>query len=158
MPDKLTDKQVQSLLDAATPGPWEARHEPPGSRVFFRGAENPQTNTRDCLLLPGDARLIAAAPLALRDLQDARAERDEARRALEDFTKAFIASELALEKQLAEAKEQASDYRAHARALDEAVGCLEADLAEALRKGREANAEVERLTAECAALKDGFYD
>ncbi len=73
----MTDARIAylfTLCNEATPGPWEygtftredvcAVH----GRVFMRGHENPQTNTRDCPLTRADAKLIAEARTAIPEL------------------------------------------------------------------------------------------
>jgi hypothetical protein len=65
---KMTAERLAELrakAEAATPGPWEARvfrdhADTAKGRVFFRGDEYPQTNTRDCHLIIPDAEHIAA--------------------------------------------------------------------------------------------------
>lgn len=64
----IDTKRLRELAAKATPAPWHAEpfaragDSPPmwRGRVFFLGADNPKTNTRDCDLTVADARYIAA--------------------------------------------------------------------------------------------------
>lgn len=84
-PERLAE--MERLCEAATAGPWEPdvawTDRVDSWRVFMRGHENTQTNTRDCHLRECDARFIAAARNAtadlLADLADARREAEELR-------------------------------------------------------------------------------
>ncbi len=91
----MTDSELLALCNAATPGPWEAeqfgRYEDDPTdlrwRIFLRGADNPQTNSRDCDWVQRDAAFIAASRTAVPELLERvrrlEAERDEARMRLE---------------------------------------------------------------------------